>query len=131
MAHRYFFLLIFGLSIPASAISATIDFSCSGKIGGQRVLEEQHIFDIAVDDKTGNMTVPPGPTGCYSLPNTKFKGECSINQTNAFCRCESFWGTSHLTLSRSTATFTIERVWKDGDISKGIFTCNRITKKAF
>lgn len=116
---------------PITAISANIDLTCSGKMGGQRILEEQFTFDISVDDKTGNMTVPPSPTGCFANEKSKFKGECSINQTNAFCTCESFWGTSFLTLSRSTAVLTIEKLWKDGDTSKGIFTCKRITKKVF
>ncbi len=130
MINRLLILLSI-LSFPITATSANIDLTCSGKIGGPRILEEQFTFDMSVDDKTGNMIVPPSPTGCFALEKTKFKGECSINQTNAFCTCESFWGTSFLTLSRSTAILTIERLWKDGDISKGIFTCKRVTKKVF
>lgn len=131
MTLKEFLTLIVGLTLSTSISAAIVDFSCSGKMGGQRILEEQFSFDISVDDKTGNMTVPPSPTGCYSFPEAKFKGECSINQTNASCTCESFWGTSYLTLSRSTAILTIQKIWKDGDLSKGIFTCKRITKKAF
>jgi hypothetical protein len=126
--------LVFLISIfliPITANSANIDLTCSGKMGGQRILEEQFTFDMSVDDKTGNMTVPPSPTGCFGSEKSKLKGECSINQTNAFCTCESFWGTSFLTLSRSTAVLTIEKLWKDGDMSKGIFTCKKITKKVF
>lgn len=130
MMKRLIFLTIAFL-IPIGANSANIDFTCSGKIGGQRILEEQFTFDMSVDDTTGNMTVPPSPTGCFAIEKSKFKGECSINQTNAFCTCESFWGTSFLTLSRSTAVLTIEKLWKDGDMSKGIFTCKKITKKVF
>jgi hypothetical protein len=123
--------LISVLLIPITANSANIDLTCSGKMGGQKIQEEQFTFDMSVDDKTGNMTVPPSPTGCFAMEKSKFKGECSINQTNAFCTCESFWGTSFLTLSRSAAVLTIEKLWTDGDMSKGIFNCKRITKKVF
>jgi hypothetical protein len=129
MGRLVFIISVFLVTTTANA--ANVDLTCSGKMGGQRILEEQFTFDISVDDKTGNMIVPPSPTGCFDLEQSRLKGECSINQTNAFCKCESFWGTSFLTLSRSTAVLTIEKLWKDGDISKGIFTCKKITKKVF
>lgn len=125
-------LLITSL-ISLNATAAIIDFSCSGVIGGQRILEESHQFDISVNDTTGAMTLPQSPTGCYSFEGSTapLKASCSIDNSNAHCSCESFWGSSYITLSRSTASLTISRIWKDGDTSRGIFKCNRITKKVF
>ncbi|MBU3606862.1 hypothetical protein [Polynucleobacter nymphae] len=125
-------LLIFTL-ITIQATAGTIDLSCSGVMGGQRILEESYQFDIAVNDKNGAMSLPQTPTGCYSFEGSTIplKFSCSIDNVNAYCSCESFWGKSYITLSRSTASLTISKIWKDGDTSKGIFKCNRITKKVF
>lgn len=116
------------------AKAETVNLSCNGSMGGQHIAEEQYAFDMSVDDKTGNMSLPASPSGCYDyLPDTKsrLKASCTINSAMASCKCESFWGTSFIRLSRSTAKLTIEKLWKDNDQSKGIFDCTRVTKKVF
>ena len=121
------------LVFSVHAGAATINLSCDGISSGQKVAEERSVFDISVNDKTGAMSLPASPTGCFSLPELKkqLKASCSIDDVNAKCTCETFWGTSFITLSRSTATLTIDKIWADNSQSKGIYQCKRVTNKVF
>ena len=126
-------LAILSFLLSAHAGAATINLSCDGVSSGQKIAEERSVFDISVNDKTGAMSLPASPTGCYSLPELKkqLKASCSIDDVNAKCTCETFWGTAFITLSRSTATLTIDKTWNDNTQSKGIYQCKKVTGKIF